>query len=287
MMTAKPLRFLFDSILILAAGVVASALLLSTGPGAGLDERELDPRLSARSIEAVRAEKERSHSLRSVLTTRALAMLQGDFGRSEILNVPVADLVRDRFLQSFVTVGFAATTGFVCAGVLAGAVTLLLPQALRATMSGLFLALMSMPAGLIVLLAVFGRVPIGLAVAAVVTPKIYFYAARMFGEHRDAAYVLAAASSGITPIRITLFQVVPAIQSELAALLGLAVATAIAATIPAEVLSGTPGIGQLAWKGAMDRDMPVVIAVTMLMVLASRAVTLISSFSLRGSGLTA
>ena len=79
-----------------------------------------------------------------------------------------------------------------------------------------------------------------------------------------------------------MFQILPVLHSELASLLGFAIIVGIGAAIPAEVLSGRAGIGQLAWKSAAERDLPVVIAVTLLMILASRGITLLSSLPARG-----
>jgi len=47
-------------------------------------------------------------------------------------------------------------------------------------------------------------------------------------------------------------------------LLGLSVATAFAAVIPIEVLTDTPGIGQLAWQAALGRDLPLIVTLTLL-----------------------
>jgi len=44
--------------------------------------------------------------------------------------------------------------------------------------------------------------------------------------------------------------------------------TALSALVPVEVIFGVPGLGQLAWNAAMSRDLPVLLAVTMIMAIA-------------------
>jgi ABC-type dipeptide/oligopeptide/nickel transport system permease component len=41
--------------------------------------------------------------------------------------------------------------------------------------------------------------------------------------------------------------------------------------VPVEVIFSTPGIGQLAWNAAMNRDLPVLLAVTVMMAIAVTA----------------
>jgi peptide/nickel transport system permease protein len=277
----KLLRFVVDSLVILAAGAVFSALLFRLSPGTDTDARELDPRYSAKSIESIRAERARQHSLAGRSLSYFLAMSRGDLGTSESSGLPVSELMLDRLPITVRTVALGALIGFLAGAVSAGACALLLPRIAEFAASSAFLGLLSMPAGLLVLFAVFGRVPIEWAVGAAAAPRVYFYAVRLFGVHARAPYVTGALSAGVGPVRIAIFQILPALRSELAALFGFAVVTAIAAAIPAEVLSGRAGIGQLAWKSAMERDLPVVIAVTMAMIVASRAVTLISSLPAR------
>jgi peptide/nickel transport system permease protein len=54
---------------------------------------------------------------------------------------------------------------------------------------------------------------------------------------------------------------------------GLSIVTALGAIIPVEVLFGVAGVGQLAWNAAMNRDLPVLLAVTALMALVMTSLT--------------
>ena len=45
------------------------------------------------------------------------------------------------------------------------------------------------------------------------------------------------------------------------------VGLAIAAVVPIEVICDVPGLGQLAWKAALGRDLPVLVVLTVLVAI--------------------
>jgi peptide/nickel transport system permease protein len=147
-----------------------------------------------------------------------------------------------------------------------------------------FSCLLAFPSGLFVLAAIFFRVPVELAIAVAVAPRIYFQASEVLRNRAASDWMLAARARGISRVRLLMRFLVPSAAGEIAALAGLAAVNALAITIPAEVLTGRPGVGQLAWQSATERDLPVVIAVTLVMLLIARAVTLASSLRPRYSG---
>jgi peptide/nickel transport system permease protein len=51
----------------------------------------------------------------------------------------------------------------------------------------------------------------------------------------------------------------------LVALAGVSVTLAFGASIPIEALSDSPGMGQLAWRAALGRDIPVLVSLTLLL----------------------
>ncbi len=56
---------------------------------------------------------------------------------------------------------------------------------------------------------------------------------------------------------------------QLLALAGVSVSVAFAAAIPVEVVCDLPGIGQLAWKAAMGRDLALLVTLTMIVTLVT------------------
>ena len=61
---------------------------------------------------------------------------------------------------------------------------------------------------------------------------------------------------------------------------------ALSALVPVEVVFDVPGLGQLAWSAAMNRDLPVLVAMTALMAVCVGAVGLfLTQEALDGSAL--
>jgi ABC-type dipeptide/oligopeptide/nickel transport system permease component len=61
--------------------------------------------------------------------------------------------------------------------------------------------------------------------------------------------------------------VAPALASELIALMMTSVVIALSLAVPVEVIFDVPGLGQLAWTAALNRDLPVLLEVTLLLAL--------------------
>jgi peptide/nickel transport system permease protein len=84
-------------------------------------------------------------------------------------------------------------------------------------------------------------------------------------------HLLHARAQGIGTSRLLRAHILPAIAPQLPALASLSIVTALSALVPVEVIFNVPGIGALAWNAAMNRDLPVLLAVTMMMALAVTA----------------
>jgi peptide/nickel transport system permease protein len=67
---------------------------------------------------------------------------------------------------------------------------------------------------------------------------------------------------------LLLAHLLPAFLPQFAALASLSLVTALSALVPVEVLFNVPGLGQLAWNAALNRDLPVLLAVTLTMAIA-------------------
>ena len=53
---------------------------------------------------------------------------------------------------------------------------------------------------------------------------------------------------------------------------------AFGASIPVETLCDLPGIGQLAWKAAMARDLPLLVTLTMLIAVLTQLCNAVSDW---------
>jgi peptide/nickel transport system permease protein len=105
----------------------------------------------------------------------------------------------------------------------------------------------------------------GIAIAAVVFPRALPHAYEQVRAALGAPHVLMARARGLTSTRILLFHVIPAVLPALVALMGVSVTLAFGASIPIEALGDSPGLGQLAWRAALGRDLPVLVSVTLML----------------------
>ena len=268
MALARAVRFLAETVVILVLGFIGAACLVRFSPGFEMDMREADPRLSEESLRALREERLRDSALVPFAVRYARGVFSGDLGRSLSTNAPVAELVAER---APVTLRLIAI-GSAMAG-LAGLAAAILKRVVRPAAvltTGSAALLLAAPAGVVALLAVFAGVPAEAALAAVVAPSIYVYCDRLIAQQENATSTLAAYGLGIGRVRVFIVHVLPVLAAELGGLMGLAFVTAASASIPIEAVSSTPGLGQLAWRAALDRDMPVVAVVSVLMAVATR-----------------
>src|SRR5215472_14924729 len=78
-------------------GGLLSASLVRFSPGYGVDERELDPRLSLSSVEAIRNSRHLHSGLLSYYGHYLAGAVRGDLGTSEWLQRPISSLIKERF----------------------------------------------------------------------------------------------------------------------------------------------------------------------------------------------
>lgn len=260
-------------------GGLLSASLVRFAPGYGVDERELDPRLSQASLEAIRNSR-RLHSGLLFYYGRYLAgALHGDFGSSEWLERPIASLVKERFPVTARSVVLGVALAWVVA--LALALAGLSYRGLWFDLSGTLFSglLIALPAAVVAIFSVYLRAPVFLAIAVVTFPKLFRYLRNLLAHAYAQPYVLAARARGIGQARILFRHVFPLAAPALFALLGVSLSMAFGAAIPMEALSDSPGVGQLAWQAALNRDLPLIMNLALLVTLITVAANSLASFA--------
>jgi len=126
-----------------------------------------------------------------------------------------------------------------------------------------------MPAALLALLIVFLDWPAYAAVAAVVFPRAYAHLFEHIRAELRTAHVLAARARGARLRDILMNHVARNLFGPTLAAGGASAVVALGACIPIEALTDTPGIGQMAWRAALGRDLPLLVAVTMLITVVT------------------
>lgn len=254
-----------------------AAWLFRSAPGSDVDIRELNPGYSDASIAALRRNKAIEHDRSSASLAYLKGVLHGDLGRSELNGRPVTALLAERARPTGLLILMSASGALVCAVLIAGTAFLMRGRAAAAGAQGASTLLLSLPSGLMILLAIVFRIPAEVAAVAIIAPRLYAYLTRTIRLRASSEYVLNAHALGIPPWRVLLRQILPAMAPEMAGLAALSCLTAVAVAVPVEVLSGRPGIGELAWRAALDRDMPVVLGTTLVVALAMRLLAALSA----------
>jgi peptide/nickel transport system permease protein len=265
-------------------GGLLGATLVRLGPGFGVDERELDSRLSAESQQAIRIAAARDNNIAAFYFRYLAGLVHGDFGFSRSLNRPVSQLLAERLPLTMLSLGYG-----VLGGVSIGLALALLtvwwraPGAdiLPAIASGLCLAAPAAVIALVFLwLAPWTGAASRWAIALVVFPHVYRYAKNQLVATAQSPHVVAAQARGLSSWRVLWAHVFTPAAPQLAALAGISVSLAFGASIPIEVICDTPGIGQLAWRAALDRDLPLLVTITVLVALMTLLVNSVADIAL-------
>ena len=260
-------------------GALASATLVRFAPGYGVAEREIDPRWSANSVEALRQKQALQQSLPSFYFHYLSALVHGDLGESDSLKRPVRELLRQRFPVTGNSVIRGLGLAWVAAALLALIGLYFRGWLFEASTTALNSLLLSLPSAVVAMLAVHLRTPVFFAIAIVVFPRLYSYVRNLLVRAYDQPHVLAARARGLGSSAILFRHVLPLAAPPLLALLGVSFAISFGAAIPIEALCDSPGLGQLAWHAALSRDLPLIVNVTLMVALVMLAANSLADFA--------
>ncbi len=249
---------------LLLAGFL-TLLLVRFAPGFGVDERELDPTLSEATRTRIRNQSSEERSLWRSYANYLQGALHGDLGTSTSLNTPVRELLADR--APVTAKAIAAGLGLAWMIALPLAAIAVIWRAAEIPLLSVNLLLLCLPVGLVAIYFFLMDLPATGVIAAGVGPEVFLYSRQMLTATEHRPHVLGAIARGVRPWRVFwLHRVVPS-APELLALLGVSVTIALGAAIPAEALCDSPGLGQLAWKAAVGRDIAPLLAITWLLTI--------------------
>jgi peptide/nickel transport system permease protein len=275
----KILRRLAAMAAIVLVGGLLSATLVRLAPGFDVDEQQLDARLSAESVQALRQARIRDRNVVGFYWRYLARAVHGDLGQSRTLNRPVRELLAERLPVTVRLAGAGLLAGWLCAVLLAVGATMARRAAcdVAATvLGGIFL---SVPAAVLALLFVFANAPAFLVIALVVFPKVFSYTRNLLARSYDLPHLVTAYAKGVGPLRVLAWHVLPVAGAQLLAVAGISVGIALGAAIPVEALCGIAGIGQLAWQAALGRDLPLLVNLTVLVTVITLAANWGSEFA--------
>jgi peptide/nickel transport system permease protein len=204
--------------------------------------------------------------------------VHGDLGNSQWLQRPVASLIRERFPVTLRSVALGITLAWFIA--LAVSLTAALIGGLAIEVSSTLLTgvLIALPTAVVAAIAVYASAPVSVAIAIVIFPKLFRYLRNLFAAAQAQPHILAAQARGIGGRRILSHHVLPNIAPAILALLGVSLSMGFGAAIPIEALCDSPGIGQLAWEAALNRDLPLIMNLTLLVTLVTVGANWLANF---------
>jgi peptide/nickel transport system permease protein len=258
---------------LLLAGLLG-AVLVRMAPGFGVDEREIDPRLSGESQLALRQAHEPERNVAGFYAAYLRGLVRGDLGVSHSLRRPVVNLIAERLPVTC----RSAAIGLIC-GWLAGLGLALAGR--RCDFIGALAAgaLLCLPSAVLALVVLYAELVPGVAIAAVLFPRIYRYARNLLRASATLPHVLMARAKGTGALRTLFRHTLPPAAPQMLALAGVSVNLAFGAAIPVEVVCDSPGVGQLAWQAALSRDLPLLLNVTLLVTLLTLAANSLSDLA--------
>lgn len=256
---------------VLVGGFIASALVRYS-PGFEIDENSWNLQFSASTQAAIHARREYENRLPLFYARYLSKALQGDFGESDSFHVPVRDLLRQRAWVTIRLIIWGVGGGMLLGGWLAWLAVWPRRTALEVmavSVSGLLLAL---PPAVLALAFFLAEAPLGIAVALAILPRVFGTMRPLWSDLYRSGALLAARARGMEPWVLGWRYVLRPAAGRLIALAGVALVLAFGVLIPIEAICDVPGIGQLTWKAAVSRDLPLLCGLALIITLVVAAV---------------
>lgn len=253
--------------------------LVCSAPGFYSDERLLDPNLSQGTLRKIEAERGAAGNPLRKSVEYLAGVAKGELGYSPTFQRPVSELLRDRAAVTFPSSLAAIAAGWTGALVFALGGTGLRSHPVAQIPASATAAIVCIPAALLGFLAAVARAPVAAALALLVFARVYTYADRLLAEALLQPHALAARAYGASRPRILAVHILPGLLPQLLAVMAASVTLVLGAAVPVETICDVPGLGQLAWKATISRDLPLLLGITLIVSTCSIAAATVSDVS--------
>jgi peptide/nickel transport system permease protein len=265
---------------IVMVGGIISASLVRFSPGFGVDERELDPRLTAESIGVIRLAHASESNVLAFYARFVYDMLSGKVGTSRTFDRPIAELMRERFGITLYSMAYALSITWLAVFAACASLTIArnwIADLIFSTLAGTLLAV---PTAMIAFWSAATKHGPSLALVLVLAPILFRYTRNILERSFRKPHVLAARAKGINNVRLLIWHLLPNAGPQILGLLGISVSMAFGALIPIEYLCDSPGLGQLALSAALGRDLPLLIDLTLAVTIGTLFANLVSDIAI-------
>jgi peptide/nickel transport system permease protein len=269
------------TLLLMLFAAAGTILLVRFAPGYFTDYREMDTRYSQAAQSEIQAEAVQQQSAGVIAMRMVKSWLRGDLGISRQYGVPVAELIGARLRVS----ALLLVRGILCGWLLAICTALPISGMRKGgILWGLpFTLLLAIPTAAMATACILAEVggPV-LVLSLIVAAREFKFLRNLLESTWRSPHLLQGRAQGLSPRALVTMHILPNVAPQLRALATLSIVTALGALVPIEVIFTVPGVGQLAWSAVMNRDLPVLVTVSLLMasvvgfagMLSTRAVTL-------------
>ncbi len=285
------IRRITNGLLLLLGVSLLSFVLVQLAPGEFDENMRLDPRISAETVNRLRAQYglDRPLLVRYCLWLKSAA--RGDFGYSFSYNVPVTSLLRPRILNTLLLTVTSTVLAWMLAlpiGVWSAVWKGNWRDQVCATATSAALAVpdLVLALGLLLIALHSGRFPVGgmfstnysrlsswgavcdvlwhlvlpcTALVLAILPLLVRHVRAGMIEALDMPFVRAARAHGIAGRRIVWRYALPAAANPLISLFGMTIGALLSASLLTEVIMSWPGLGPLILEAIFARDVNVVV----------------------------
>jgi peptide/nickel transport system permease protein len=283
-------RRLLHGLLLLVGVSLLSFVFADLAPGDYFSDLRADPRVSAETVAALRAQYGLDRPLPVRYAAWVASVLRGDFGYSLAYNSPVGPLLWARVRATLLLTGTATLLAWLLAlplGIWNATARGTWGDSVSKVVLSFMLAIPDLLLAIVFLLLAVetGYFPTGgmvspgpkrvwdvawhlvLPVAVLVLgmlPTLVRHVRASMAEAIDSPFALSARAQGIPRRRLLFRHLLPAAANPLISLFGFSLGTLLSASLLIEVVMGWPGLGPLFLEAIMARDFALVLAVVML-----------------------
>lgn len=258
------LTLLVRALLLMFFAAVGTILLVRLAPGFFSDFRELDAKYAEAAQLEMQSENDQQLSVNQLAAQEIKGWLNGDFGQSRQYQIPVPELIAPRIRVSAMLLVRGILFGWMIALCAALPVSALRTNTILWGFP--FTILLSIPTAAMATACILSDTggPLLVLSLLIAAREFKFLRSLLEGAWRSP-HLLQGRAQGMSPRSLFTLHVLPNIAPQLCALTTLSIVTALGALVPIEVIFTVPGVGQLAWSAVMNRDLPVLVAVSLLM----------------------
>ena len=254
------------TILLLTLAALGTIALMRFAPGYFADAREMDAKYGRGARSELRAERAQRGSVGMIASGAFAGWLHGNLGQSRQFEVPVSELLRPRLRVSASLLIRGVGYGWLLA--FCTALPLSATRGRAIWLGAPFTVLLAIPtAAMATLCLLSGTGGPALVLSLLLAARDFKFLHRVMRVAWRSPHLLQARARGLRIDQLVRGHLLPELLPQVFALASLSLITALSAIVPVEVIFNVPGVGQLAWTAAMNRDLPVLLTITLLMAI--------------------